>query len=228
MMAIRPVFVSATSGNLAILEIIVAFHWFPGMSRVQKQRNVRAIHEAAREQGIEHPLEVSTRSENELGIALSAFNLTLHVRGLDLMPVESAFQGGKVFKEGGPYTDLYSVNPHQAKRDPRLSSSGPLIAFKMQDESWPLEPKTAFYDWLYITALQQNQHLASVLSKYDGFTDIEFNPRKSFSTQARSCALFVALQRSGKLEEALASKEAFLRYVGTAYEDQELGQPRLL
>ncbi len=227
-MATRPIFVPDKSGRLAVREMMVQFIWSPGMAVIQKQRNVTAIHEAAREFGIERILEVSTRSKSKLGIALSAFNLTLHLKGVGTISVESAFQGGKVFRKGGPYTDLYAANSHKAKRDPRLNNSGPLVAFRIQGQLWPLEPKTAFYDWLYITALQQHTELASELLDYDGFTDIEFNPRKSFSTQARSCALYVALLRSGKLEEALTSKEEFLSCARVAYNPQRLKLPRLL
>jgi len=227
-MTTRPIFVPGDSGALSVQEIMVEFVWSPGMSEAQKRRNIRALHQAAKNHGIRNPLEVSTRSESKLGVALSAFNLTLRLQGLDPIFVECAFQGGKVFEDGGPYTDLYSVSPRQARRDPRLRNSGSLIAFKLQDEIWPLEPKTVFYDWLYSTALQQNPSLASALNEYDGFTDIEFNPRKSFSTQARSCALYVALLRSGKLEEALTSQEAFLECVRRVYANQEGREPRLL
>lgn len=227
-MAQRPVFIPLPSKELGVLEVIVEFHWSAGMAIVQKQRNVRAIHDAAKKLGFKNLLEVSTRSEINIGKALSAFNLRLHVERMESMSVETAFQGGKVFEEGGPFTDLYLADPRLAKRDPRLRNSGRLTAFSFQNELWPLEPKTAFYDWLYVTALHQNPSLASRILKYDGFTDIEFNSRKSFSTQARSCALYVTLQRSGKFEEALASKDAFLRYVRMAYSAQDLEEPRLL
>jgi len=48
-----------------------------------------------------------------------------------------------------------------------------------------------------------------LLDAYDTFTDIEFNPKRSFNCQARSCALFVALARKGLLGEA-ETKAGFL------------------
>jgi uncharacterized protein DUF6977 len=41
----------------------------------------------------------------------------------------------------------------EVKRDPRLRESGRLIAFEFDGVSFPLEPKTVFYDWLYVTFL---------------------------------------------------------------------------
>ena len=81
-----------------------------------------------------------------------------------------------------------------------------------------LEPKTAFYDWLYLQALCQNRTLADQLLQYSGFTDIEFNPKKSFSTQARSCALFVALCRSGHdIKTVLLRQTQFIELLRRAY-----------
>lgn len=65
----------------------------------------------------------------------------------------------------------------------------------------PLNPKTIFYDWLYINAVLENPLLAAELLKYNAFTDIEFNPEKSINCQAKAAALFVALSRKGKIEQ---------------------------
>jgi hypothetical protein len=63
------------------------------------------------------------------------------------MPLEMAFQGSKVFERGGPYTDLYAVeDARDTKRDTRLKESGPLTGFTFESFSFPLEPKTVFYD----------------------------------------------------------------------------------
>lgn len=86
-------------------------------------------------------------SEHQIGVRMSAFNLTIHTRGNRReIPVECAFQAAKVFTKGGPYTDLLDALPLVAKRDPRLQSSGHLAAFRFLDQDWPLEPLTAFYD----------------------------------------------------------------------------------
>jgi len=46
---------------------------------------------------------------------------------------------------------------------------------------------------------------------YRAFTDIEFNPQKSINCQAHAVALCVALHQRGLLDEAMTSKNAFLR-----------------
>ena len=75
-----------------------------------------------------------------------------------------------------------------------------LTGFYYEGRHFSPMPKTAFYDWLYIGALLENEQLASQVLVYDAFTDIEFNPDRSLNCQARSAALFVALARQGKLE----------------------------
>ena len=191
-------------------EEYVEFAWHPGMSAKQKQKNIRAIHEVAREKySVRNPLEVSSKSESELGFALSSFNLIFQtVRGQKLS-VESAFQGSKVFEFGGPYIDIFGKVPKDAKRDERLRESGRLMAFSFFGRQWPLEPKTAFYDWLYINALRSNPNLATQVTDYDAFTDIEFNPDRSINCQARSAALYCALFHTDRLEEALSSPDTF-------------------
>jgi hypothetical protein len=115
--------------------------------------------------------------------------------------MECVFQGGKVFSGGGPYTDLYTVTAREAKRDPRLKSSGMLRGFFFEEKVMPLVPKTAFYNWLYVNALLEKPDLTEQLLQFDAFTDIEYNPEKSTNGQAEAAALFVALSRQGLLEQ---------------------------
>ena len=129
------------------------------------------------------------------------------------MPLECAFQGSKVFERGGPYTDLYGADVRDAKRDPRLRDSGVLIAFDFEGITFPLEPRTAFYDWLYVNAIYPHREWLMRLNRYAGFTDIEFNPERSVNCQARSCALFVSLMAKGLLETAVESPEAFMAMI---------------
>ena len=104
------------------------------------------------------------------------FILKVHSR-LREIPLECAFQGSKVFERGGPYTDLYDVDVRTAKREPRLQTSGRLVGFIFDGFSFPLEPKTVFYDWLYVTAIfPHREWLDRLYPRYAGFTDIEFNP----------------------------------------------------
>jgi hypothetical protein len=109
------------------------------------------------------------------------------------------------------FTDLRNVaEPRIAKRDARLQESGKLIGFEFEEFSFPITPKTAFYDWLYITAIFPHREWLSRLYRYAAFTDIEFNPRHSINCQARSCALFLTLMSRHLLEHAIISPSDFI------------------
>ncbi|EOU9531549.1 hypothetical protein ACOJBR_004023 [Cronobacter dublinensis] len=217
-MAVRPVFVPSDTGPVLSVTKDVAFTWAPGMSKTQKQKSIRALHLAANERGVTNLLEISSKSEDELGVKLSAFNLLIKTKKLGKeFSVESAFQASKVFEFGGPFVDILDKSSIEAKRDVRLKESGGLIHFNFYNTLWPLIPRTAFYDWLYLSALNQNKKLAKELLNYEGFTDIEFNPAKSINCQARAAALFVSLMRRNILDEILSSKENFLSLLKEHY-----------
>lgn len=93
-----------------------------------------------------------------------------------------------------------NVTPREAKRDERLKQSGRLAGFTFDGKEFPLEPKTIFYDYIYINALFENKELAKEIMKYDAFTDIEFNPDKSLNCQAKAAATFVSLTRMGLID----------------------------
>ncbi|WP_343599250.1 hypothetical protein [Pseudomonas sp.] len=190
------------------------------MSVAQKQRSIDSLHAAAKEAmpDIGEILEVSSKSKEKLGVALSAFNLSFTTLKQNFtMSVECAFQGSKVFERGGPYRDLFAKTSREAKLDDRIKNSGRLVKFSFYGADWELEPRTAFYDWLYINALRkQSDDLIDELLAYSAFTDIEFNPEKSINCQAYSIALFVSLHKQNLLDEALVSKSSFLSIVGGA------------
>ena len=146
---------------------------------------------------------------------LSAFNLEIEtVKKKHRFSVESAYQASKVFSQGGPYLDLLEETPWASKKDTRLKSSGRLLNFTFFGEDWELEPKTMFYDWLYINALAKNPSLLAQLKGCDAFTDIEFNPQKSINCQAHAAALYVSLDLRGMLREALNSSQSYRRMMG--------------
>lgn len=209
-MAERPVFTPIETGFQLIRETMVTFQWHPGMAPSQKKKNVAALHEAAIAKGIDPILEVSTKSDDRLGILLSAFNLSVETTEGWTIPLESAFQGSKRFEHGGPYQDLYGKNGREIKKDERLKQSGRLRGFSFDGWDWELEPKTAFYDWLYVQAVDRQPELRDELQRFAGFTDIEFNPKKSINCQARSCALYVSLLRRDVLDSIIADRDAFL------------------
>ncbi|ELC6415009.1 hypothetical protein Q8V90_003843 [Enterobacter hormaechei] len=217
-MAVRPVFIPTNAGNVLSVTKDVDFPWAPGMSKTQKQKSIRALHAAANELGFNSLLEISSKSEDELGVKLSAFNLRIKTKKLGKeFTVESAFQASKVFEMGGPYVDILDKSSVEAKKDLRLKESGSLVNFKFYNTLWPLVPRTAFYDWLYLSALNQNKQLALHLLRFDGFTDIEFNPAKSINCQARAAALYVSLVRRNMLDDVLSSKDEFLSVLVNHY-----------
>lgn len=190
----------------------IEFVWHPGMSKSQKQKSIRSLHDAAKQaRGVERILEISSKSQDELGVRLSAFNLMLRTGGGLSASVEVRFQGSKVFSKGGPFTDIYRKTSRDAKKDERLRESGHLIAFRHDGRDWPLNPRTVFYDWLYLSALQQNPRLSEKLLEYDGFSDIEFNPGKSINCQAASAALYKSLVDRELINIALASPDDFIK-----------------
>jgi hypothetical protein len=215
-MAERPIFIPAPESPELVKELSMRLVWHAGFAPSQKKKNIVALHEAAALAGYAPLLEVSTKSEEKVGQRLSAFNLKVHSERLGNLPLESVFQGSKVFERGGPFTDLYEADVRDAKRDPRLKESGRLTGFKFGNMQFPLEPKTVFYDWLYINTLYEHREwLRGHIFHYAGFTDIEFNPERSINCQARSCALLVALMKNDWLDEAVSTPGAFIRLLAS-------------
>mgnify|MGYP004522459925 FL=1 len=201
-MAKRPVYVAKMEAPFYSAEMI-EFDWNGGFAKSQKQKNITAIHTGFKRR---HPdkevLEISSKSMQEYGEALSAFFLKKYVPDLgESIPVECVFQAGKVFEKGGPYQDIMEKTPREAKRDERLRNSGVLVSFWFDGKTFPLIPRTVFYDYIYINALFENPELAAEVMKYDAFTDIEFNPDKSINCQAKAAATFVALTRMGLIDK---------------------------
>lgn len=226
-MAKRPIFIPTIDSPEFVKTEEIEFKWVPGMAFSQKKKNVQSFHAAAKAQGIEPVLEISTKSQISLGEALSAFNLKVRIPALGQISVEAAFQGSKVFELGGPFKEYYNMTGREIRHDERLRNSGNLLRFNLAEDIWGLEPKTAFYDWLYLTALTQNESLGKQLLAFRGFTDIEFNPNKSINCQAYSAALFVALSKRDRLNEAIASKEAFLGIIANAQKTAQIIQGKL-
>ena len=204
-------------------EQIIEYKYYSGFAISQKQKSIRSLHDAIKSLYPDKSvLEISTKSEKEEGVKLSAFNLPFYHEELrENRHIENVFQASKVFENGGPFKDLLNVAPGEAKKDTRLVESGSLTGFELYRKKWPLVPKTMFYDWIYITALKQNMELAEKLLDYDIFTDIEFNHKKSLNCQARAAAIFVSLVRKHKLEELTESPEIFKSIYGTKDAEQK-------
>lgn len=229
-MANRPVFASVLNpkSETKVFRYNLEFEWNKGLARSQKQKNVKALHDAfIKRKGdvASMLLEVSRLSDLDLGVKLSAFNLDLDLEamlaklehraavGSRMVKVEVAYQGAKCIDGEDPFVDILDMDSKEAKRDPRLKA-GALTGFKLGECSFPLFPKTAFYNFLYLTALTQPQNRALWMeaSSYIYFTDLNFNPAKGVSCQAEALALGVTLANRKQLEIALASFESFLAY----------------
>jgi hypothetical protein len=220
-MALRPIFIPEAE-SIGVEERMLDFKWHPGMAASQKKKSIVELHKVANSCGLNNILEISSKSELELGVALSAFNLVITTKkNMNSFTVETAFQGSKVFQRGGPYRDLFGMDSRAAKKDIRIKESGGLIGFKFFSFEFPLIPRTYFYDWLYINALIQNTSLSVAILEYDGFSDIEFNPKKSINCQAHAVALYISLHKLGVLDCALESPDDFLKCCLPHYNKQD-------
>ena len=201
-MANRPIFIATNNKSKLFEEKNIEFKFYNGFSITQKGKSIKSLHQNASELGIDNILEVSTKSDSKIGWALSAFNLMLDFDGDKKISLECAFQGSKVFEGNIQYKDLYLTESIKAKKDKRLRESGNIIGFNFEGNFWGNEPKTAFYDWVYINTLYHN-HLDVVdeLLEYTVFSDIEFNPKKSINCQARTCAILVSLINLDLIDE---------------------------
>ena len=96
-MAKRPVFTTSNTPPYFI-EIETEFTYAPGFSIVQKQKSIESLHEQfLKKHNNKKVLEISSKSKNELGVKLSAFNLMVKISNNKEYSVEVAFQASKVF-----------------------------------------------------------------------------------------------------------------------------------
>ena len=167
------------------------FTWYAGFAVSQNQKSIDSLHEEIiKNNPHAKPLEISTKSKSDLGVKLSAFRLKY--QGYFM---ENIYHSAKLFANGGAYQDLLTVSQKDAKKDPRLKNSGKLIGFAFENMQFGLEPKTAFYDFIYLKAVKESLTPEEIqqIKIYNYFTDIVFNPKKSVNTQARSVAILKLL-----------------------------------
>lgn len=221
-MAKRPVFIAKI--NFPFYEMKeIEFTYYPGFAISQKQKTIKELHSNFKKGNCEQVLEVSTKSPDSLGIALSAFNLKMEIDGKKCC-LESVFQGSKRFEKGGPFTDLYTGSPWEAKKDLRLRENGNIVDFELEAEHYRNEPMDFFYNWIYIKALCHHDDYLKKLSQYGAFTDIEFNPKKSINCQAKAVAIAVGLMKANLLDTCMEDKKSFLDIV---YGQESYGQMSL-
>ncbi|MDE5884057.1 MAG: hypothetical protein K2H29_03135 [Oscillospiraceae bacterium] len=204
-MANRPAF--CCTADQKIIRENFEFTWFSGFAVSQKQKSIASLHQEILRM---HPnagiLEISTKSESELGKKLSAFGLKYQGHFL-----ECIYQSAKVFASGASYPELLSCTPKEAKRDSRLRNSGKLTGFLWNGTFWGIETRSAFYDFVYLKAVKESLEEIHEIWNYQYFTDIEFNPAKSRNTQARSVAILKLLLELFQ-EIPDFSKEKFLEF----------------
>jgi hypothetical protein len=205
-MAIKMVFLVDNKG---VYEDIIDYQYVPGLSKIQKIKNLKSLHESIK---LKFPaknyLEISTKSDNNTGVLLSSFNLEINMLGVK-SKVENVYQGSKVFEDSGPHEEVFSMSALESKKYIRDLKRGELKAFQIKGKNFDIMPPTSFYDYIYLIALVQNKKLADNLLKYEIFTDIEFNFKKQINCQARSAAIFVFLSKNKILEKYLSSYENF-------------------
>ena len=202
-MAKRPAW-TIENGNVICREF--DFAWNGGFAVSQKRKNINALHQSIADATGQTALEISSKGEVELGNQLSAFNMKTNG-----VFIENVFQASKRYENGGPYLDLLNVAPKDAKRDERHKTSGRLLAFVRNGEDWPLEPRTAFYDYIYVLAVIENFGRELDLHDYNWFTDIEFNPGKSINCQARAVAIYKLIQEKAAFE-VLNDRSAWIEF----------------
>lgn len=212
-MAVRVVYVPVLKGETFVVSCEVEFTWVPGTSLARRRLSRQSLHEAAIAAGFPTPiLDISSYSDCDLGISLSALNLQTQW-GVSL---ESIYQSGKVFEKGGPFPDIRDLNSVKAKTDPRLLESGTLLRYEFDGETWPLTPRSCFYTWLYLNALVQQPEKAKQVTDYRGFTDAAYSPRNKWgdpNCQAEAAALYVALHHRRMVKRLLASRDAFMEFM---------------
>ena len=207
-MAYRPVFIPQYCGSRLVEELSLEFKWAPGFSATQKKKSIAALHHEAKRRGIGSILEISSKSDDKIGQRLSAFSLQIEI-GANKYPLESVYQGSKVFEQGGPFTHVFDLIPREAKRYVRTLDCGRLVGFALLGITYPLSPKNAFYDWLYIRSLREHANWIRENVMYDAFTDIEFNPEKQVNCQARAFAEYLSLLKREKLKDAASNFYSF-------------------
>ena len=178
----------------------------------QKRKNIHSVHDIYNKTIDSNPvLEISSKSEDEIGVQLSAFNLCKYVPSLKKsISVECIYQAAKIFEHGGPFEYLLLLDSKTAKKDERLKNNGKVIGFRYEGKEFPAVPVWAFYNYIYMLALKENEKISKHLLSFSAFSDIEFSI-DSFNCQACAAAQYVSLYNQNKLEKALLDFETFLK-----------------
>ncbi len=223
-MASRPVFVP-TSQSPFVSTQNIEFEWVKGMVKAQVRKRALSLHSFAANHGLENLLEISTASNTEFGVSLSAFNLQVTINlGSEEQPnlhtnsVEAFYQSAKVglnsqHQKVGPHPEWLTLgSSEKVKAAIKATNISEINLFKYGENVWPAQPIESFFTWLYIQGLMQKEGTLEQLAKFNGFTDIYFNPKKTINCQARASAMAVSLFNSGQLETVMKTRKSFLLF----------------
>lgn len=199
-MAVRPVFL-VNQNKPYFSEYNVNFVYNNGFAPCQKRKNIIAIHNAFhKDNSDKEVLEISSKSFDEVGVNLSAFNLMLYVESLGKrMPVEIMYHTGKVYKDSGRHLEILNMSPRESKKYLYQNKFGDIEYFIFENQRVAVDDFN-FYTWLYLKGLLENEQIARHLLKYEAFTDVEYNPNRSKNCQARAAAMFVSLYKQDKIQ----------------------------
>lgn len=172
----------------------ISFKWEPGISVAQKRRSCVHLHSALNVYLDLYPaLDISSASTENLGVQLSAFNLMWNGKS-----IECWYQGSKVYSNAGHMKHLYDTDSLTAKMSMKQENNGSLIGFKLVDTDYPMNPKTVFYDYLYLQGLMQYEDKDKILD-YNVFTDVQA-VLDIDACQARSVCIYKLLYMQGNLD----------------------------
>jgi type I restriction enzyme M protein len=195
-MVTRPIYISTGKPENPFTKEDIKFVWVKGMSYKQKCKRRDSLHDAIAKTKLYHMdevLEISTKSNIDLGIKLSALNLTVKFPSGKEETVENIYQSSKVFD-----------NDHN------------IIEFKYGNTTFEKDPYSMYYDYIYMLGLYFHKEYHEELSKYKIFTDIEFNPERQSNTQARAAAIWNTLYKND-MTDIIESRDKFKGYYKTIF-----------
>lgn len=193
------------SKSNCVNKCIIEFKWEPGLSISQKRRSCNNLMCKLNYVGNFSPLDISSASTEKLGVALSAFNLMWRGK-----PLECWYQGSKIYSIAGAMHKLYNATSMEAKQSMKASNLGKLIGFNLEGVEYPTEPRTAFYDWIYLYAMLENYGQGLDLSQYDTFTDVQATLDVD-ACQARTVAEYRLMQLTNAFD-CLSSFDSFVAW----------------
>ena len=196
------------------------FEWHAGTAIQQRRRSSKALRNAMYSAGVRaRTLEVSSASDKELGIKLSAFNLKILNEETGAMnTLECLYHGTKRYQSGDRPVHLFGTDSLVAKKYEAPSSWGYKDGFEYKGVHYKGAGVGAslYYNWLYIYALATyNKELATeILSGgYVVFTDVQAKFLPQAVCQAQSCSQFVAFASKYTIEEISTKLKAFEGYM---------------